>query len=201
MKTLGNILFFAACLGACTAATNEPIIGGPCDGCEAIFVGRPSELESRARIAPADEAGEPLVVEGTVRDAAGTAARNVIVYAYQTNAIGLYPESETRHGKLRGWARTDSKGHYRFETIRPGAYPSRDNPQHIHMHVIEPGIATYTIDDITFDDDPLLTPAHRQRTRRGRGGFGESSPGKDAEGVWHVQRDITLGRSIPGYRQ
>jgi protocatechuate 3,4-dioxygenase beta subunit len=67
------------------------------------------------------------------------------------------------------------------------------------MHVIEPGRATYYIDDIVFDDDPLLTSERRRRMERGRGGAGLVSPRRDDEGVWQVGRDIELGANIAGY--
>lgn len=201
MKVSAGVLLLLACLVSFDAATREPVIGGPCDGCEAVFIEMPTQLSSSARISPVGQKGEPLLVEGTVRKADGAAARGIIVYAYQTDAGGIYPTGTTPHGKLRSWARTDAKGHYRFDTIRPGAYPTRDNPQHIHMHVIEPGKGTYYIDDVIFDDDPLLTAGHRQRMRRGRGGYGDSRPQRDAQGVWHVRRDVVLGKNIPGYGQ
>jgi protocatechuate 3,4-dioxygenase beta subunit len=159
----------------------------------------PERLDSRANIAPGHEPGERLVIEGTVRTAGGAPAAGIIVYAYHTDAGGVYPRSATRHGRLRGWARTDASGSYRFDTIRPGAYPRRDIPQHVHMLVIEPGRGTYYIDDLVFEDDPLLTPGHRERMRRGRGDPGATRPKRDPEGVWHARRDIVLGRNIPGY--
>lgn len=199
MKVSAGLIFLLACLASGGATAREPVIGGPCDGCELVFVGMPAQPGSSARIAPAGQQGEPLVLDGTVRKADGVSARGIIVYSYQTDAGGVYPQSATRHGKLRGWARTDAKGHYRFDTIRPGAYPTHDNPQHIHMHVIEPGKGTYYIDDVVFHDDPLLSAEQRQRMRRGRGGYGDSRPQRDARGVWHVRRDIVLGKDIPGY--
>jgi protocatechuate 3,4-dioxygenase beta subunit len=186
---------------ATAAPAEEPVIGGPCEGCENVFVGIPDteEIGPRERIAPKGEKGEALVIEGTVRDEEGQPVAGIIVYAYHTNAKGVYPRSDTRHGGLRGWARTDGEGHYRFDTIRPGGYPGGSTPQHVHMHVIEPGRCTYYIDDIVFDDDPLLTAGRRRGYVRGRGGSGLGHPERDEEGVWHVRRDITLGRNIPDY--
>ena len=66
-------------------------------------------------------------------------------------------------------------GRYTFETVRPGSYPNSRNPQHIHMHVIEPGRCTYWIDDVLFTDDPLLNDAERNR-REPRGGLGVATP-------------------------
>jgi protocatechuate 3,4-dioxygenase beta subunit len=205
-------LLFSIVLG-CVAAEDrssgeprEPIIGGPCEGCEAVFEGLPDELSSRSRIAPPDEPGERMRIEGTVADRDGRPAPGVIVYAYHTDAEGIYPKEEDRrgqasyrHGRLRGWARTDAQGHYRFDTIRPASYPGNEVPAHVHLHVIEPGCCTYYIDSIHFADDPLLSPADRREMASGRGGGGLVSPRRDEDGTWIVERDITLGEGVPGY--
>ena len=179
---------------------DEPIIGGPCEGCELVFVGLPENPSSIARIGPPDEPGEPMVIEGTVRTLDGNLAEGIIVYAYQTDQEGIYPVAATRHGRLRGWAKTDENGYYGFNTVRPGTYPSRDLPQHVHMHVIEPGVGTYYIDDILFSDDSLLTPERLNQLQEGRGGDGLANPKKDSGVGWKVRRDITLGLNIPGYQ-
>lgn len=182
----------------------EKIVGLPCEGCEAVFEGLPAELKSRARIGDARERGEPLLVEGTVRSQDGKARPGVIVYAYQTNAAGVYPPhtqfggNARRHGMLRGWALTDAEGRYAFETIRPGSYPSTDLPAHIHMHVIERSRCTYYIDDIVFTDDPLLTAAKRRQADTSRGGSGIVTPVRAGD-AWRVARDIVLGKGIPGH--
>jgi len=186
----------------------EPIIGGPCEGCEGVFEGMPSSPGSVARIASPDEPGEPMTIDGTVRDQGGRPAQGIIVYAYHTDADGIYRPDTTspgvsgrRHGQLRAWATTDSLGHYRFLTIRPGHYPGRNAPAHVHMHIIEPGCCTYYIASIHFDDDPLLSDATRQSDADGRGGSGLTHPTRDADGVWHVRRDIQLGAGVPGYAE
>jgi protocatechuate 3,4-dioxygenase beta subunit len=187
--------------GVPAAGADEPVIGGPCEGCEWVFVGMPETLTSEARIAPPDEPGEPLRIGGVVTDANGQPAAGVIVYAYHTDASGVYPKAATRHGRLRGWARTAENGRSLFDTIRPGAYPGRSIPQHVHMHVIEPGYATYWIDDIVFTDDPLLTGTRRRDMAHGRGGSGVAEPIRDEAGIWRVRRDIVLGLGVPGYRR
>jgi len=181
------------------AWARERIIGGPCEGCENVFVGMPDEIGPVCRIAPTDEAGDAMILEGTVRSLDGKSAAGIVVYAYHTDATGIYPAAQTRHGRLRGWTRSDETGHYRFDTIRPGAYPGRTVPQHVHMHILEPGRVTYYIADIHFEDDPLLTKTERRRAATGRGGSGLVQPQRDARGVWHVQRDIVLGENVPGY--
>ena len=132
------------------AGARAPVIGGPCEGCDWVFDGLPAKPASAARIAPAAQAGRPLVIEGIVTTLAGATAAGTIVYAYHTDDTGIYPRAGNRHGTLRGWAVTDAQGRYRFDTIRPRAYPSGGIPEHVHMHVIESTRGTYWIDDIRF---------------------------------------------------
>lgn len=174
--------------------TREKTIGGPCEGCDWVFDDQPATLTSRARIAPASEAGAPMMIEGVVTSARGAPAPNVVVYAYHTDQAGLYPRAGNRHGRLRGWALTDAQGRYRFDTIRPGAYPERNVAEHVHMHVIERDIGTYYIDNLEFEDDPL----NSRRRGAERGGNGLMLPVR-RDGVWLARRDIVLGRNIPGY--
>ncbi len=175
------------------AAVREPVIGGPCQGCEWVFDDQPAKLSSQARIAPASEPGVPLVIEGVVT-ARGAPTAGIIVYAYHTDVTGLYPRARNQHGRLRGWAVTDAQGRYRFDTIRPGAYPQLNTPEHVHMHVIEPGRGTYYIDDLRFTDDPLNPPDKRRTSHRG--GDGLATPEK-RDGTWFARRDIQLGMNIP----
>lgn len=190
------ILMAMLCLAACAdtdaQAKREPVIGGPCEGCEWVYDGMPAGLDWSGRIAPVGEPGTPMRIDGVVKDRAGKPAAGIIVYAYQTDAGGLYPSGSNRHGRLKGWVRTDANGRYRFDTIRPGGYPNTTIPQHVHMHVIEPGRGTYYIDDIVFTDDPRLTPEQRRSHVTGRGGNGVVTPMRDASGRLLVTRDIVL---------
>ena len=188
------------------APAREAVVGLPCEGCEAIFAGMPETLAAQARIGPLGELGEPLHIAGTVFDAHGRPAPGIVVYAYQTDAEGHYPPDESRrgqpgarHGRLRAWVKTDANGEYAFDTIRPGGYPGTDIPQHVHMHVLEPGRCTYYIDDLLFDDDPRLAQDKRASYVLGRGGNGIATPKRGSDGVWSVRRDIRLGEKIPGY--
>lgn len=205
MRNILNASILAVVVVACAGvdadqARREPILGGPCEGCEWVFEGMPATLDSLGRIAPQGEKGEPMRIRGTVRDQKKQPVAGVIVYAYQTDAGGIYPSGQNRHGRLKGWVRTDATGQYQFDTIRPGGYPNTTIQQHVHMHVIEPGKGTYYIDELVFSDDPRLTPALRQQVVTGRGGDGGvATPKKDASGVWQVTRDIVLGQGIPGY--
>ena len=104
----------------------EPIIGGPCEGCEGVFEGLPARLSSVTRIARPGEPGQPMIIDGIVRNQGGAPVAGVIVYAYHTDAGGIYRPVENapgasarRHGQLRGWATTDSVGRYRFISDEP----------------------------------------------------------------------------------
>ena len=77
-----------------------------------------------------DEPGEKLEISGVIYKSDGkTPAPNVILYVYQTAKSGLYEPGPNqtggvrRHGRIRGWVKTNQKGEYKFLTIRPGNYP------------------------------------------------------------------------------
>ncbi len=198
-----RIALAAALLAPLHAVAAEPVLGA-CDGCEAVFVGRPAAPPAIARIAPAGEAGEPLQWRGRTLDANGKPVAGIVVYAYQTDASGRYPRDPAqddaaarRHGRLRGWALSDAQGRFGFDTIRPAGYPGTSVPEHIHVHVIEPGRCTYYIDDVNFRDDPRLKAS--STSHDGRGGSGVVEAKRDASGTWQVERDIVLGRNLPDY--
>lgn len=185
---------------------DSPRVGGPCDTCELIYIGMPQNINAiDTSEAWHESEGQRLVVTGTVyKQDKTTPAVNIILYYWQTDHNGVYPEKAglnpkaRRHGYLRGWVKTDEKGKYTIYTIRPGSYPNSQNPQHIHMLVKEPRHKNeYYIDDIVFEDDPLLTEQIRNRLEQ-RGGNGVVSP-VTRDGVQQVTRDIILGLNIPDY--
>lgn len=167
-----------------------------CEGCEAVLEG-PENLSYQVTIPSVGEPGEKMKLSGTVFLADGkTPAKDVILYFYHTNSKGIYPThgDETgwgkRHGYLRGWVKTDKEGKYEVNTIRPGTYPSRTDPAHVHITVKEPNRKEYWIDEYVFADDPLVDEQYRKNMRN-RGGSGVISLKKD-KGVWIGQRDIVL---------
>ena len=70
-------------------------------------------------------------------------------------------------------------------------------PDHIHITVKEPDKNEYYIDEIVFDDDPLLTKDKRERLVN-RAGSGIVKPKLKNE-ILMVHRDIILGLNIPNY--
>lgn len=185
---------------------NEAIIV-PCEGCEAVFQGRPAKLGSDTRLVNQTEAGEALLVQGTVYNAKGQRQVGVVLYAYQTDASGIYPRDPSltgaaaRHGRLRGWVMSDAQGNYTIRTIRPASYPDSTVEQHIHMHVIEPGRCTYYLGDVLFAGDPKLSDRQRQRQDQAYGGNGVVHLRGDATKGWSATRDIRLGMNVPNYQK
>ncbi|PZD76560.1 intradiol ring-cleavage dioxygenase [Mesonia sp. K7] len=157
------------------------------------------------------EKGQKILLTGTVYKIDGkTPASNVILYYYQTNANGIYAtkESEERnmpenklgqtHGYIRGWLKTNEQGNYSIYTIKPGTYPSRGEPAHIHITVKEKNIEEpYYIDDFVFDNDPLLT-TKRRKNMENRGGSGVIRF-VQKDNMWIGERNIILGLNIPDY--
>ncbi len=147
-----------------------------------------SSLTSNVRIATLSEPGERLVLSGTVYRADGrTPASNVVLLAYHTNAKGIYPQRAggDRRGTLSARLRTDGKGRYRIDTIRPGGYPGNVAPAHIHLVVQPEGKREYYIDEVVFDDDPRVNAV------RGRKGYAIVKVAK-RNGVWTGTHDIVL---------
>jgi protocatechuate 3,4-dioxygenase beta subunit len=170
-----------------------------CEGCEGALERSRAALGPDARMIPPAEPGEPMRIEGVVYQVDGaTPAPNVVIYAYQTDANGLYSrgvpgtEAGRRHGLLRGWVRTGADGRYSFDTIKPGPYPRETIPAHVHLTVLEPGRQPYWIDDIVFAGEHGVTEAYR-RERENRGGDGIVTPIRRGN-VLIAKRDIILER-------
>lgn len=178
------------------------LVGGPCEGCEAIFEYGNRSLSPVDTLPDFTSTGHPLKITGTIYKPDGkTPAKGVILYIYHTNAEGVYPKrgDETgwgrRHGYLRGWIKTDADGQYTFYTQKPGSYGS--NPAHIHPTILEPGGKYYYIDMYVFEGDPNLSDGRRNNDQA-RGGSGVVSLQRE-DALLVARRDITLGLHVPGY--
>lgn len=179
-------------------------VGGPCEGCEAIFEYGNKQLKPVDTLPHFAETEPKLKISGTVFEKDGkTPAKDVILYIHHTNREGVYPTTGNeegwgkRHGYIRGWVKTNEGGKYTFYTFRPGSYPNGSNPEHIHLTVKEPGKNEYYVDDFVFEDDPLLNERHRNSFRN-RGGSGLMKPVSKKD-MLHIERDIILGLNIPNY--
>lgn len=180
---------------------NAELVGGPCEGCEAVFEYGNGEL-SPVDTLPGFEKYDPkLKVSGTIYKNDGvTPAEDVILYIYHTNREGVYPTRgdekgwARHHGYIRGWIKTDADGKYTFYTFKPGSYSS--NPAHIHPIILEPNGKYYYIDEYRFKRDPKLKNVKEYIDNRGGSGIVEL---KKTGNFLVVERDIILGKNISNY--
>lgn len=215
MKAITACFFSVAIFFGCAQSSSQTRaattgmqkkIGGPCEGCEAIYQG----LKSFSKLSWIDtlpdyfEKGPKLVVSGTVYKADGkTPAKDVVLYVYHTDQTGHYTNrnhedgSAGRNGYIKGWMKTNDQGQYKFYTLKPAPYPGTNIPAHIHPVVIEPGKNEYWIDEYLFEGDPFLTKTERQR-QEGRGGSGIIAL-QEKNGILYGSRNIYLGKNIPDY--
>lgn len=185
---------------------HDKIVGGPCEGCEAIHESPIpfARLNHIDTLPDYFDQGAKLHLTGTVFHKDGkTPARDVVLYIYHTDQTGVYPTKGTeqgwarRHGYLRGWVKTNEQGIYSFYTLKPVGYSNGKAPAHIHITVKENGKNEYWIDDFHFADDPMLTQEQIERSQE-RGGSGVLQLQKKGD-LLLGHRDIILGKNVPDY--
>jgi len=203
MNMLQYLFLTMMLLSTCKAQNYELI--GTCEGCEAIFEFGNKKLSAIDTLIDFTNPGSKLKISGTIYKNDGiTPAKNVLLYVYHTNQDGIYPKKgdekgwAKRHGYIRGWIKTDEIGKYTFYTLKPGSYPSRDEPAHIHITVLEPNGKYYWIHDFYFADDPSLTSEDKKNSSI-RGGGNRVLNLKKENNLLIGTRDIILGKNVPGY--
>jgi protocatechuate 3,4-dioxygenase, beta subunit len=112
--------------------------------------------------------GERIIIAGRVLDSDGRGVPGTLVEVWQANAAGRYADPVDQHPapldpNFTGAGRclTDAEGRYRFLTIRPGAYPWRNQPNawrpaHVHFSVFGPELASRLVTQMYFPGDPLM---------------------------------------------
>lgn len=183
----------------------EKIIGGKCEDCELMFVGIP-ELVTDEHLSPGwTEGRHKLMLTGVVYNSDGrTPAKDVLIYYWHTDDKGAYtpdentPVKAVKHGRLRGWIKTDETGSYTIKTSRPAAYPGETIPQHIHISLKEPELQDPYYLDLYFDDDPLYIPHRKKYGKADRGGTEILRIVIDSN-VQIAEHNIILGLNIPDY--
>ncbi|MEL6847881.1 MAG: intradiol ring-cleavage dioxygenase [Bacteroidota bacterium] len=207
--TFIGLLMLGLLLPSCNGQTTQnedKLVGGPCEDCEAALDYRlinptPKSVDSLPGYA---DHHPKLKISGTVYQSDGkTPAEDVILYLYHTNRQGIYEPSENpigwerRHGKHRGWVKTNAQGEYAFYTFRPSPYPQGQEPEHIHIYVKEPNKIPYYLDSYIFLDDPTLKE-EEINSQKNRGGSGLIQFTKE-DGILVGKRDLMLGLNIPDY--
>ena len=141
-------------------------VTGPVYGQESV-TGNDADLTRNGRC-NGEPLGERIIVTGRVLGDDGKPLPNTLLEIWQANASGRYVHKADQHDapldpNFLGGGRcvTDASGHYRFMTVKPGAYPwgNHDNawrPQHIHFSLFGPSFVTRLVTQMYFPGDPLL---------------------------------------------
>jgi protocatechuate 3,4-dioxygenase, beta subunit len=117
-------------------------------------------------------AGEPIgqriIVHGQVKEDDGRPVPGTLIEVWQANAGGRYrhrwdtwPSPVDPNFSGAGRTITDDRGHFRFVTIRPGAYPWGNHanawrPAHIHFSLFGRAFTQRLVTQMYFPDDPLF---------------------------------------------
>lgn len=139
------------------------------------------------------EPGVRLIVSGRVFDPSGTKpVAGVRVYAYHTDATGIYNKPDARQPRLKATVVTDADGRFELRTIRPAAYPGSSGPAHIHFEVSGAGYDKQWPDELQFADDPAITPSMLAESKA-KGTFAPIvQTTRDGRGVLHATYNIRL---------
>ncbi len=128
--------------------------------------------------------GERIIVHGHVLDEDKRPVPDTLVEIWQANACGRYVHNVDQHPAPldpnftgAGRAVTDSKGYYRFITVKPGAYPWGNHhnawrPNHIHFSVFGHSFLSrlvtqmYFPGDCLFPFDPIFNSVTDEKARQ-----------------------------------
>jgi protocatechuate 3,4-dioxygenase, beta subunit len=112
--------------------------------------------------------GERIIVTGRVSDDGGRPVPSALIEIWQANAAGRYAHVKDQHPAPldpnfigAGRTLTDRDGHYRFVSIKPGAYPWLNHynawrPAHIHFSLFGRALASRLVTQMYFPGDPLF---------------------------------------------
>ena len=112
--------------------------------------------------------GERIVVAGRVTDEDGRPVARSLIEVWQCNAAGRYAHPGDQHDAPldphfvgHGRLLTDDDGCYRFDSIKPGAYPWGNHrnawrPAHIHFSLFGNVYAQRLVTQMYFPGDPLF---------------------------------------------
>jgi protocatechuate 3,4-dioxygenase beta subunit len=114
-----------------------------------------------------EAAGQRIIVTGRVTDGEGRGLPGMLIEIWQANAAGRYvhkaddwPAPLDPNFLGIGRCLTNEHGEYHFLTVRPGAYPWRNEvyawrPAHIHFSVLGGAWKDLLVSQMYFPGDPL----------------------------------------------
>jgi protocatechuate 3,4-dioxygenase beta subunit len=151
--------------------------------------------------------GQLIHVVGRVVNRNGDPVRNAKVELWQANAAGRYSHPSDQNTapldpNFQGYGEqmTDADGHFRFKTIKPGAYPTLDGigmrTPHIHFEIR--GKNDLLATQMFFEGEPLNDEdfIYRGIRRNAEGTIAKvhkEGPGLEP-GAWLVSWDVVLMR-------
>ncbi|MEM1073109.1 MAG: protocatechuate 3,4-dioxygenase subunit beta [Pseudomonadota bacterium] len=112
--------------------------------------------------------GERIILHGRVLDENARAVPNTLIEIWQANAGGRYRHKKDTYvapidPNFGGCGRTltDENGCYTFRTVKPGAYPWRNDinnwrPAHIHVSVFGSAFVQRLVTQCYFEGDPFI---------------------------------------------
>lgn len=112
--------------------------------------------------------GERIILHGRVLDENARPVPETLVEVWQANAGGRYRHRKDTYfapidPNFGGCGRTltDENGYYAFRSVKPGAYPWRNQvnnwrPAHIHISVFGSAFIQRLITQCYFEGDPLI---------------------------------------------
>lgn len=113
--------------------------------------------------------GQRINLSGRVLDGDGRPVPDTLIEVWQANAAGRYHHKVDRtpaplDPNFTGVGRcfSDADGHYRFVTIKPGAYPWGNHPNawrpaHIHLSLFGRAFTQRLVTQMYFPGDPLFS--------------------------------------------
>lgn len=130
----------------------------------------PGDNDLLTNFAKPDEGpiGERIILHGRVLDENARPVPKTLLEIWQANAGGRYRHPKDTYfapidPNFGGCGRTltDGNGYYTFRTVKPGAYPWRNNvnswrPAHIHVSVFGAAFVQRLITQCYFEGDPLI---------------------------------------------
>ena len=138
--------------------------------------------QGRLTLAADDAPGRHIVIEGAIRDGAGTPVPDALVEIWQADAAGRlnHPEDARTAGPdpaFDGFGRvhTDAEGRFSIATVKPGSVPGpegRTQAPHLMVGLFARGLLTRLVTRVYFDDEPsngkdpilALVPPDRRTT-------------------------------------
>lgn len=118
-------------------------------------------------LAPDDEPGAWIEIEGRVVDQHDQPVAGAVVRVFGTDEQGRYHPMMDGESTPRifGTLVSDADGRFVFRTVRPGPYPGTRNARHVHISARKNELRLAAPQYAVFDDDPLLAEPQNAEQR------------------------------------